>query len=55
MSDCSEAVELRHRFCSRPAEMERGHKCRLEDLFINAAYPEVWFLDLRKPLNHAKH
>lgn len=24
------------------AEMERGHKCRLEELFVNAAYPECW-------------
>ena len=24
------------------AEMERGHKARLEELFINAAYPEAW-------------
>jgi len=24
------------------AEMERGHKCRLEELFVNAAYPESW-------------
>ncbi len=24
------------------AEMERGHKCRLEELFVNAAYPEYW-------------
>jgi rubrerythrin len=24
------------------AEMERGHKVRLEELFVNAAYPECW-------------
>lgn len=24
------------------AEMERGHKSRLEGLFVNAAYPETW-------------
>jgi len=24
------------------AEMERGHKSRLEDLFVNTAYPECW-------------
>lgn len=24
------------------AEMERGHKTKLEDLFVNAAYPEAW-------------
>jgi rubrerythrin len=24
------------------AEMERGHKCRLEELFVNVAYPESW-------------
>jgi len=24
------------------AEMERGHKARLEELFVNAAYPESW-------------
>jgi len=24
------------------AEMERGHKAKLEDLFVNAAYPESW-------------
>jgi rubrerythrin len=24
------------------AEMERGHKAKLEELFTNAAYPEVW-------------
>ncbi len=24
------------------AEMERGHKARLEDLFTNVAYPEQW-------------
>jgi len=24
------------------AEMERGHKARIEDLFVNAAFPEVW-------------
>ena len=24
------------------AEMERGHKVKLEELFVNAAYPESW-------------
>jgi rubrerythrin len=24
------------------ANMERGHKARLEDLYVNAAFPEVW-------------
>jgi len=24
------------------AEMERGHKARLEELFVNAAFPEAW-------------
>jgi len=24
------------------AEMERGHKCRLEELFVNVAFPESW-------------
>jgi rubrerythrin len=24
------------------AEMERGHKSRLEELYVNAAYPEAW-------------
>lgn len=24
------------------AEMERGHKVKLEELFVNAAYPERW-------------
>ncbi len=24
------------------AEMERGHKSRLEELFVNVAYPESW-------------
>lgn len=30
------------RLYSELAEMERGHKCRLEELFVNAAYPENW-------------
>lgn len=24
------------------AEMERGHKARIEELFVNAAFPEAW-------------
>jgi rubrerythrin len=27
---------------SQLANMERGHKARLEDLYINMAFPEVW-------------
>jgi rubrerythrin len=30
------------RMYSELAEMERGHKCRIEELFVNAAYPECW-------------
>jgi rubrerythrin len=24
------------------ANMEKGHKARLEDIYTNMAYPEVW-------------
>jgi rubrerythrin len=33
--------ELRGLF-TELAEMERGHKAHLEDLFVNVAYPEDW-------------
>jgi len=33
--------ELRRTY-TELAEMERGHKVKLEELFVNAAYPEAW-------------
>jgi rubrerythrin len=27
---------------SQLANMERGHKARLEDIYTNMAFPEVW-------------
>jgi rubrerythrin len=33
--------ELRNLY-SELAEMERGHKAKLEELFLNATYPESW-------------
>lgn len=37
---CSDA-EIRKLYLEL-AEMERGHKARLETLFVDVAYPEVW-------------
>ena len=49
-----EAMELYQRFADQCddaeikrlygelAAMERGHKARIEDLFVNTAYPETW-------------
>ena len=40
-ADACQDSEMR-RIYSELAEMERGHKVRLEELFVNAAYPECW-------------
>jgi len=41
LAEACRDAEVRHLYLQL-AEMERGHKTRLEELFINAAYPEVW-------------
>jgi len=41
MAEYCEDPEIR-RLYLQLAEMERGHKARIEELFINAAYPESW-------------
>jgi rubrerythrin len=40
-ADACRDSEMR-RIYSELAEMERGHKVRLEALFVNTAYPECW-------------
>jgi rubrerythrin len=40
-ADACQDSEMR-RIYSELAEMERGHKVRLEALFVNTAYPERW-------------
>ena len=41
MAGASREPEFK-RIYTELAEMERGHKVRLEELFVNAAYPESW-------------
>jgi rubrerythrin len=41
MADCSTDAEQKKLFQSL-ANMEQGHKVRLEDIFTNMAFPEAW-------------
>jgi rubrerythrin len=41
MADCSTGAEQKKMFQSL-ANMEQGHKVKLEDTFTNMAFPEVW-------------
>jgi rubrerythrin len=41
MADCSTDAEQKKMFQSL-ANMEQGHKVKLEDTFTNMAFPEVW-------------
>ena len=41
MADCSTDAEQKKMFQSL-ANMEKGHKVKLEDTFTNMAFPEVW-------------
>ncbi len=41
MANSTDSADLKKVF-GELAEMERGHKAHLEELFVNAAYPEAW-------------
>jgi rubrerythrin len=41
LANCSSDQEQKKVFQAL-AKMEQGHKARLEDMFTNMAFPEVW-------------